>query len=114
MASNFTPMEGAMGLQDPADHHPSGHDLNWLSNPPSSSFSLYDHQRRMHGIGGGGAGGGHVNLTQLLDDSGSNSDNMDNRPSPPMEMPGFLRNYLPPTRRRLMEDGSEQDPRRWS
>ena len=107
MASNFSPMEGAMGLQDPEHHHhPSSHDLNWLSNPPSSSFSLFSHQRRMHG--GGSVGDRHAGLNQLLDDSGSNSDeNPDQHTSSPM---GFLR-YLPPVPRRLHED-SDHEPRR--
>ncbi len=99
LASNFSPMEGTMGLHEP-DHHPSGHDLNWLSNPPSSSFSLFGHQRMIHGSGGG-------ENHHLLDDSGSNSDNTDHASSPPM---GFLR-YLPPVRRRTRED-SNPEPRR--
>ena len=61
--SNFTPLESAVRL-DVSDH-PTGHNLNWVSsvNPPSSSMSLFNQSIR-----------GRVNMTQLLDDSESNSD----------------------------------------
>ena len=65
-SANFAPMDGAMALESPS--HPSGHDLNWISvpsviNAPTSNFSMLT-QRRMQSM----------NMSQLLDDSGSNSD----------------------------------------
>lgn len=107
LASNFSPMEGAMSLQDPDHHQPSGHELNWLSNRPSTSrFSLFGGpHRRMHGSGGGGVPNNGLN--ELLDDSASNSDNTDHPTSPTMDMPEYLR-YLPPVRRRLIGDGDHE------
>lgn len=101
LASNFTQMEGAVGLQDSED--PPGHDLNWLSNPPSSSFSLLNqrpqHMRSAH----------VVNINQLIleEDSGSNSD-PDNLPA--LQNPPNYSRYLPTpnttTRRRRLRLGA--------
>lgn len=92
MASNFAPLEGALGLQ----RSERGHDLNWLSNPPSANFSLFN-RHMVHG---------RSSLNQVLDDSGSNSDPDNLNPS---RDTGFLR-YSRPRRLQLSRD-SDNDAR---
>ena len=58
---DFPPVEGAVGLQ--RSEHAPGHDMNWLSNPPTSSFPF---GRRVICNRAG--------LSGLLEDSGSNSE----------------------------------------
>ena len=60
MASNFEPVE----LRRQRSERAPGHDLNWLTNPPSSNFSLFN-RHLIHG---------RSSLNQVMDDSESNSE----------------------------------------
>lgn len=95
MVSNFAPLEGALGMQ--RSEHATGHDLNWLSNPPSANFSLFN-RRLIHG---------RSSLNQVLEDSGSNSDPDD---PPRVDMPGYMRFHsLRRRNRRLHPDTGDSD-----
>ena len=106
LAANFAPREGssstgAIGvLQDTGHPSSSGHELNWLSNPPSSSsFTTFTQQP--HPL--------------LLDDSGSNSDpehpHHHHLPGPSSHsIPDYLRYHPAAVRRRTSRrDGAEAD-----
>lgn len=73
LASTFEPMD----LRRQRSERAPGHDFNWLTNPPSTSFSLFN--RRLIQ--------GRTSLDQVIDDSGSNSEPDD---STPIGIPGYI------------------------